>query len=603
MNKSQANLGMLSSTSWVLLTLWSGVLVQAAASINHFLPFEHVLPTTLMASAIALHVIGCLMALVYLVRLFSSIGRAGYFFGILTDLLFVAVLAFAFLPILSRDALIHHLAVPKMWNEFGIIREISWHSWSYYPMLLQQVFAYFLRQGLEGLTVVYHASFLIPLAALLGAWVKSLGKSNMTAVLAVLLCLALPLHIRLASEPMVDLGLAYFFTLGLALCFWRQEEPEQLSITGALLAGVAFGLALSVKYNALLAFACCLPFLFLVLIKSQGFLRGTSLVTLAALTAFALFSPWLLRNFLWTGNPVYPLYQSFFTDVVASEVRTPGALAERFLLYGEDIQHFFAVPMRMILFGQDHSPQYFDGVLIPLLILFPLGFRSRPLLFLGLAMLSYWYASSIFSSGRIRYLAPIIPILLLLSTLGIDLIAGWFKQRARLVLLLSCSVVLIYGFYYLGILAKERQLISFLQGQSTREQYLQDNIPEWPLIKKAELLSGADSTTLLLLTSNRFYYFDSPVISAGHFSGTYVLDLLRSAPTKQELATLLNMRGIATILMHEQRTADFLSNNLTEEKKILWDEFRADYLENIDSMAGFSLYRIRTLAVEHLESQ
>ncbi len=49
-------------------------------------------------------------------------------------------------PPISRDALIHHLAVPKLWLRHGGIYEIPWADYSYYPMninLLYLICLYF----------------------------------------------------------------------------------------------------------------------------------------------------------------------------------------------------------------------------------------------------------------------------------------------------------------------------------------------------------------------------------------------------------------------------------------------------------------------------
>ncbi len=37
-------------------------------------------------------------------------------------------------PPISRDALIHHLAIPKLWLLHGGVYEIPWAVYSYYPM-------------------------------------------------------------------------------------------------------------------------------------------------------------------------------------------------------------------------------------------------------------------------------------------------------------------------------------------------------------------------------------------------------------------------------------------------------------------------------------
>ena len=44
-------------------------------------------------------------------------------------------------PPISRDALIHHLAVPKLWLKHGRIYEIPWADYAYYPMNINLLYA------------------------------------------------------------------------------------------------------------------------------------------------------------------------------------------------------------------------------------------------------------------------------------------------------------------------------------------------------------------------------------------------------------------------------------------------------------------------------
>ena len=43
-------------------------------------------------------------------------------------------------PPISRDALIHHLAIPKLWFKHGGFYEIPWADYSYYPMYINLLY-------------------------------------------------------------------------------------------------------------------------------------------------------------------------------------------------------------------------------------------------------------------------------------------------------------------------------------------------------------------------------------------------------------------------------------------------------------------------------
>ncbi|MBW1740164.1 MAG: hypothetical protein JRJ42_03395, partial [Deltaproteobacteria bacterium] len=77
----------------------------------------------------------------------SGAHRAAYYALLLA--LFLHILVVGLLcstPPISRDALIHHLAIPKLWLKHGGFYETPWALYSYYPMnidLLYLVALYF----------------------------------------------------------------------------------------------------------------------------------------------------------------------------------------------------------------------------------------------------------------------------------------------------------------------------------------------------------------------------------------------------------------------------------------------------------------------------
>ena len=58
-----------------------------------------------------------------------------------------AIVILASVPPISRDALVHHLAVPKLYLRHGAIHEIPFMVFSYYPMNLDMLYLAALRLG------------------------------------------------------------------------------------------------------------------------------------------------------------------------------------------------------------------------------------------------------------------------------------------------------------------------------------------------------------------------------------------------------------------------------------------------------------------------
>ena len=79
--------------------------------------------------------------------------------GISITALIVSVFFMGSVPPVSRDALTHHLAVPKLWIEKGGLVEIPSIPFSYYPMNLDLLYAIPLYFGNDIITKYIHFSF------------------------------------------------------------------------------------------------------------------------------------------------------------------------------------------------------------------------------------------------------------------------------------------------------------------------------------------------------------------------------------------------------------------------------------------------------------
>ena len=173
-----------------------------------------------------------------------------------------------------------------------------------------------------------------------------------------------------------------------------------------------------------------------------------------ASVALAVFSPWMIRNLVWSGNPLYPLYDSLFNPSGGGHGSSLGPWAIRKLVYGESWWEILLIPLRVFVQGQDDLPQLFDGRLNPLLLILPIFvFFPRPnrakrenrnegptaagesdilsggvrgtlqtekLALLGFSA-GYLLIAFFTTDMRVRYIAPIIPPLVILAVLGFQI--------------------------------------------------------------------------------------------------------------------------------------------------------------------------------------
>ncbi|RPJ14531.1 MAG: phospholipid carrier-dependent glycosyltransferase, partial [Deltaproteobacteria bacterium] len=315
------------------------------------------------------------------------------------------IIVLASVPPVDRDALTHHLAVPTLYLKYGGLVEIPWVPFSYFPMNLDLIYLIPLYFGNDIIPKYIHFAFALLTGYLIFGYLKQRTGKNLYGLLGALLFISLPVVVKLSITVYVDLGLIFFSTA--ALLYILKWAANGYSARHLILSGVFCGLALGTKYNGLVTFfllACLVPVLY---VRGEGValpprkrpggppngpqqnggraaLKAVASGVVFIVVALAVFSPWMVRNFIWTRNPVYPLYSSVFnpiekkTDIGSAEAADDSSetgmnhFLVRKLVFKESLIETLSIPIRIFFQGEDNNPKYFDGRLNPYLLLFPL---------------------------------------------------------------------------------------------------------------------------------------------------------------------------------------------------------------------------------------
>ncbi|MDJ0810557.1 MAG: phospholipid carrier-dependent glycosyltransferase, partial [Desulfobacterales bacterium] len=163
-------------------------------------------------------------------------------------ILVLLIVAMASVPPVSRDALTHHLAVPRLYLEHGGIYETPDIIAAYNPMNLDLLYVLPLLWANDIAPKYIHFLFALATGVLIyGHLRRRLSPSY--GMIAVLLFLSLPVIIKLSITVYVDLGLVFFSTAALlGLVKWKESNWQTRYL---LLAALCCGLALGTKYNGL----------------------------------------------------------------------------------------------------------------------------------------------------------------------------------------------------------------------------------------------------------------------------------------------------------------------------------------------------------------
>jgi len=134
-----------------------------------------------------------------------------------------AIIILSSVPPVSKDELVHHLALPKLYLKHGGMYEIPFMPFSYYPMNLQLLYMIPLYFGNDIVPKLIHFSFAVLTAWLIFAYLRS-RTTTLYGLFGALLFLSIPVIVKLSTTAYVDLGVIFFTTASLLLLFkWADK--------------------------------------------------------------------------------------------------------------------------------------------------------------------------------------------------------------------------------------------------------------------------------------------------------------------------------------------------------------------------------------------
>ncbi|MBM3811155.1 MAG: hypothetical protein FJW20_05915 [Acidimicrobiia bacterium] len=214
--------------------------------------------------------------------------------GVIGAVFLAVILVAAMAPSDDSDGYRYHLGLPHLYLNAGRMFPMPEDFYSAFPQGMEMLYLAGLK--LEGFAAanLMHWNFLAALTLMMRA---TAGREGMIGAAAV--CAASVVATTTASAS-VELGLAAALWLVFHACQrWREEGAAGWLVAAA----VAAGFACSVKYTGVIAVV--------LLVVMVGRWKPAAI---AAAVAGLWAAPWLVRNWMWFSNPVYPFLNAWFEN-------------------------------------------------------------------------------------------------------------------------------------------------------------------------------------------------------------------------------------------------------------------------------------------------
>ncbi len=201
------------------------------------------------------------------------------------------------------DSLAYHLAVPKLWIQHGQIDFIPYIHHSNFPFAVDNLYIWGLQWGGQsGAKGFQFAYYLIGMVAVFGV-TRQRYDGQTAPWWALLVYATIPAALWEGGTAYIDLAHGLYAGFGILFAaLWLSDQTK-----GALwLSALLLGLAAASKYTGLQTI-----FAVGVVLAVGGLLtkqKGLQSAILVGALATAIATPWLIRNQVHVGNPVYPFF-------------------------------------------------------------------------------------------------------------------------------------------------------------------------------------------------------------------------------------------------------------------------------------------------------
>ncbi len=422
-------------------------------------------------------------------------------------------------PPTEGDTLAYHFGNSRVYLDEGRVFYQRSKLWGCFPGNMEML--YLMSFKLMGPTLAQWVQLLFSLLVPAGIFLygSRFFKSPLIGLLAAAIFSVQPVFTSFLGSGMVDSSVTLLFFLSLmTFSFWIESDNPRWMV----LCGVFAGLACGTKYPAIPTSVMLGALMLLTMAILRRFRAKEFVIFGVVLAAVAL--PWYVRNYVWTGNPFWPIFYSIFggKDLTAEQTHYLAQLQFRPGLE-PGLRSWFAIAWEMI--SKPRSRPYYNPEYITwpfLLVAGLLAVKKIKVPWTIALMLGFGVLSSLpmfWDCSFWRYFTPALP--------GFCLALAWGIAALRP--FAGAGIWLLVGLFVLAGLrvnhVKELYPAAGLPTPSAASQdpedgYLEAAMNYYPIYRTINHETPKDATFLLFWQTDAFhikrpFHFADPLNNIG----------------------------------------------------------------------------------------
>ncbi|MGQ9811022.1 MAG: ArnT family glycosyltransferase [bacterium] len=484
-------------------------------------------------------------------------------------------------PVTANDALVYHLNIPKVYLEKGRLERLQFNVYANMPHYGELIYTGCFAIGGESTARMFY--FFVLMMTCLAIYHLCRRTSKVSAIVATSGFIVQPLLIDARVICNVDIFLALISIACIAIIV-REEDPKD---TFAL--GVLCGFAIGIKYTAL--------GMVVGLLAAYAIRSGIRRTMLSGLIAFIVFSPWLVKNYLFVGNPLYPMFEGIFDGLNWDRIQLDQLIRwQRSMGMGRSLLNYILLPINVFIAGRPGlNYSRFDGTITPVLLilfLFSLFKPEKRTLIPPLVSFVFWALTS----QQMRFLVPTLAMLAIPSAKGVEYLKEKSSRNGFVIIAIILLVIEVssfvlpdqYGRPFISNAICDR--LPAVVGLETRKMFLERMVQPFSIFSHINTNLSRDSK-IFLIWENRAYYLDREYFADSFFEASTVMRWVEESGTPDLLAKRIRANGFRYVLVNNMLGQVFARLYPAESVKVLIDLI-SDHLRPIHSANNITLYEL-----------